>query len=561
MPKRPITAEDLLRIVFVGDPQISPDGQRVLFYRKHISDKNKYITNLWMVDRKGSATQWTQGEDGDGHGRWSPDGSQIAFVSGRDKPASQIFLIGASGGEARKLSTLPEGNIGHFRWSPDGKWIAFTFRERHADWTEKAKKEREEKGLSTPARELDDVWYRLDGDGYFLMQRYGLHLLNVQSGESKLLYNAGTFDDYSFDWAPDSKELVVSHSVAKRPLAEISNVQLFRVNLEGQSWKVEAGTQGPKSSVRWSPDGKWIAYAGHQDPAGEWDARNTQLYIVPAEGGKYKALTGATDYCMAVGTLGDTKDASFDATVEWSPDSKSIFCSIGWHGAIRVGRVPIDKGGVELLTDDRMHIGIGNICKTGEIACTFGNSTTLPEVGVLEPSKKGYCLEPLTTFNKQLQSELKISEPEDFWLDSPDGTRVHTWVMKPIGYLAPKRYPAVLQVHGGPHAQYGWTFFHEMQMLAAQGYVVVYSNPRGSKGYGEAHTQAIKGDWGNKDWQDIQTVTHWMQHQPYIHPGQMAIMGGSYGGYMTNWAVGHCKDFKTAITDRCVSNMVSMMGS
>ena len=165
MPKRAMKPEDLLRIVLVGDPQISPDGTRVLFSHKTINDKNKYISNLWMVDRGGNLTQWTQGKEGAGHGRWSPDGSQIAFVSGREEKVSQIFLIPVTGGEARKVTSLPEGSIGGFKWSPNGKMIAFTFRETAEDRTKKAAKAREESGGSEPPFVLDDIWYRLDGDG------------------------------------------------------------------------------------------------------------------------------------------------------------------------------------------------------------------------------------------------------------------------------------------------------------------------------------------------------------------------------------------------------------
>ena len=249
MPKRPIKPDDLLKIVFVGDPQISPDNSRILFSRKHINDKNKYITNLWTVDLHGKTRQWTSGENGDGAGRWSPDGSQIAFISGRDKPGAQFYLIPANGGEAHKLSTLPEGSIGGYKWSPDGKHIAFTFRETDPRWTEKAGKEREEKGLSTPARELDSLWYRLDGDGYFLNQRYGLYLLDTATGLHRLLYNAGTMDQYSFDWSPDSQELAVAHSVAPRPLADKTDEQLFRVNLRGEAWQLEQMPHGGMASV------------------------------------------------------------------------------------------------------------------------------------------------------------------------------------------------------------------------------------------------------------------------------------------------------------------------
>ncbi|MFQ3667337.1 MAG: S9 family peptidase [Fimbriimonadaceae bacterium] len=563
MPKRLTKPEDLLCFQLVGDPQISPDGERILFTKKHVSEKNKNVSNLFTVDLGGSVTQWTRGEGGDGHGRWSPDGSQIAFVSGREKPSSQIFLISTTGGEARKLTSLPEGSIGGFKWSPDGRRIAFLFRETHADWTEAAKKKREESGASTPPLVVDNLWYRLDGDGYFGGQRYAVYIVDVGTGEHRKLYSGCPLGWYSFDWSPHSDEIVVSHPASKTPFREPEDDKIVRVALNGQAWTLEGLPKGGKSALKWSPDGKWIAYVGHppheEDP---WLQLNNRLWICSADGGGARCLHPNDDYCLTAATLSDTKDASFDAAVEWAPDSQALYVAVGWHGETQVGMARLDQEGLEMLTSGHHAVALGNVSRDGSrLATVYATPTRIPEVGVYEFGIDREAPRVLTAFNAAYHDQVSLSEPEEIWLDSPDGWKVHAWVMKPVGYLEPKRYPAILEVHGGPAAQYGWVYFHEMQLLAAQGYVVVYSNPRGSKGYGERHCNSIQRDWGNLDWIDIQTVVHWMQHQPYIHPGQMGIMGGSYGGYMTNWAVGHTDAFKAAITDRCVSNMVSMGGN
>jgi dipeptidyl aminopeptidase/acylaminoacyl peptidase len=557
-------AEDLLRIVFVGDPQISPDGDRILFARKHINDKNKYITNLYSVDMEGRLTQWTQGETGAGAGRWSPDGNTIAFVSGRDKPASQIYLIPTTGGEASKLTELPEGSIGDFKWSPDGSKIAFTFREQESTRTEKGKKEREEKGLSTPPWEIDSVFYRMDGDGYFGNQRHELYIFDIPTKTILCRYKESADGFYGFDWNPNSKELVVIHTASKRPFAEPPNMQLYRVTCDGQAWQLKGLPKGDKGEPRWSPDGKWIGYAGDIDEEDPWGTRNTKLYVVKADGGEPRNLTGHEDYDMAVATLSDTKEAGFGAILEWAVDSKGLYAQIGWHGETQLGYVDLKQGGTKMLTEGHQALTIGNLSRDGRrIAGLSGHAMKLPEVAVIEPelATGRMVARILTNFNQAFHDEISFVEPEEVWLDSTDDTKVQCWVMKPHSYKEPKRYPAVLEIHGGPHAQYGWAFFHEFQLLAAEGYVVVFSNPRGSKGYGEKFCAAIRGDWGNKDWDDVQAVLHWMQHQPYIHPGQLGVMGGSYGGYMTNWVIGHTHEFKAAITDRCVSNMVSMAGS
>jgi dipeptidyl aminopeptidase/acylaminoacyl peptidase len=571
MPRRLITAEDLLRFTFVGDPQISPDGDRVLFTHKTVGEKNDYVTQLFTVDLEGNLQQWTQGEGGAGHGRWSPDGAGIAFVSGRKDKKGQIYLLSVTGGEARRLTDFPEGSLSGFKWSPDGTMIALLFREQLPEYTEAAKKERKEKGLSDAPIVMDDIWYRLDGDGYFAGQRHKLYVFRLpldmkeplKLEDALFAYDASPLGSYSFDWAPNSTELVVAHTANRRPFVDPANDQLFRVDLKGQAWMLEGLPKGEKSEPRWSPDGRHIAYAGDVDEDDPWGVRNTKIYVVDADGGEARDLTGHEDLDFAVATASDVREAGYGADLRWAPDGRGIYSQIGRHGESQLAFVSVD-GEVSVVTEGRHVLGIGNVSRDGDrIAATITSPTRLPEVAVIEPELATGRPVPrvLTDLNGPVLSELKLSEPEEVWLDSTDGAKVHAWVVRPTEYLEPRRYPAILEIHGGPHTQYGWAFFHEFQLLAAQGYVVVYSNPRGSQGYGEAHTAAIRGDWGNKDWDDIQAVIRWMQHQPYIHPGQMGVMGGSYGGYMTNWTIGHTDDFRAAITDRCVSNMVSMAGN
>lgn len=562
MAKRGMKPEDLQNLVFLGDPQISPDGERILFSHKKVNQKNKYVTNLYSVDLDGKVQQWTQGDAGASVGRWSPDGSQIAFISGRDKPKQQIYLIPTNGGEAGKLTDLPEGSFGDYRWSRDGKWIAFLFRETHPDWTEEASKKREEKGLSTPARVIDDIWYREDGDGYFLGQRHSLYLVNTSNGDTKKIYKPGPLGSASFDWSPNSKELIVSHTARKRPMAETPNDQLWRVDLKGKATMLKGLPEGDKTAARWSPDGKRIAYAGDVDKKDPWGVRNVKLYVVSADGGAPKCLTDKTDYCIAVMTLGDVKDAAADIVLDWAPDSKGLYIQVGWHGETQLGYVDAAKGGVQFLTKGKHLVTVGNMSKDGKrFACLFGHPTMLNEVAILGVSDKSSKPQVLTSFNKKFLDGISLSEPEEFWTTSTNGVKVQGWVMKPTNFRKGKKHQAILEIHGGPHTQYGLGFFHEFQVLASAGYVVVFSNPRGSKGYGEKFCAAIRGDWGNKDWDDIQAVKKWMEKQTYIDKKRMGVIGGSYGGYMTNWVIGHTTDFKAAITDRCVSNFVSMAGN
>lgn len=567
-PKRLMTPEDLLKVRLAVDPRISPDGRRVLFGRRVVTPKNQYLEHLFTVDEDGVLAQWTQGDVSAKQGRWSPDGTSISFVSAREEGRPQFYLLPAAGGEARRLSDLPEGTIEKYAWSPDGLRLAFTFREAGRDWTEAAKKERAEKGLSLPPRVLDHGWYRLDGDGYFDAQRYALYVLSAETGRHRRLYDACATGLYRFAWAPDSRELAVTHTLHAHTWPKTADDALVRVPLEGKPRRPAGLAQGRKLDVAWSPDGKRIAFIGHERIDDVGDEGNVRLYVADAAGGPARCLTADDDYCLKVLSLSDMADVYSFVFLAWAPDGRSLYVSVGRRGETHLARVRLSgPRRAELLTRGKISALAGPLDRAGSrMGCLIGGPTRPPEVAVLD-LRGAAPLRPriLARLNDDWLGEIASARPEDFWVTSADGSRVHAWVLRP-----PKgapdlrrrgRAPAVLEIHGGPHAQYGWAFFHEFQCLAAQGYVVVYGNPRGSKGYGEKHVTDISGAWGGRDWEDVQAVTAWMKAQPGLDASRLGVMGGSYGGYMTNWAVGHCRDFKAAITDRCVSNMVSMAGT
>ncbi len=555
MPKRQVRADDIKEFHLVSDPQISPDGSRILFTKGKVGTKTVVVSNLFAVEVDGGkTTQLTQGEGGNSFGRWAPDGKSIAFISGREKPCPQIFTLSMAGGEAVKATSLPEGSIGDLKWSPDGKQIAFTFRETAENRTAAAAKARQETGESTPPWEIDSIFYRMDGDGYFGMQRFRLYVLDVAIGKHSLLSKASPTGTYSFDWLPDSSGLIVGHSAAKDPLLDKPNDQLYHVPLSGKAKMIKGLSAGHKGHVTVSPDGRTVAFLGDVSIDDPWGVRNVRLYVAPVAGGEQVCLTESDDYCLAVSTLSDT-GAGCDGAVEWRPDGKAIRVMVGFHGTAQIGEVPFPKGGLRMQSEGTHCLAVGNMNNNGKRqAVTIAEPTRLAEVGVFDEGR----LRKLTDFNGAWRDEVKIHAPETVWVESTDGVKVQAWIIRPSGK---KSYPAILEVHGGPHTQYGEAFFHEFQLLVAQGYAVVYSNPRGSKGYGEAFCAAIRGDWGNKDWDDVQAVTKWMQAQPEIKSSHIGIMGGSYGGYMTNWAIGHSKEYRAAITDRCVSNWLSASGN
>jgi dipeptidyl aminopeptidase/acylaminoacyl peptidase len=563
MPKRPMQAEDLAKMALLGDPQVHPHGTSVLYCEKRCAKKNRYETQLWLVGAQGGEPrQLTFAEPGASMGRWSPDGTQVAFVSGREGKRPQVFLLPMDGGEARALTELPEGSIGAIRWSPDGRRIAISFRPNDEARTQEAQSKREAEGLSEPPWAVEELFYRLDGDGYFGAQRFRPYVLDVATGKAQALDAGGALGLFSFDWLPDSSGLVLAASACTDPLLEKPNDQLYLVPLRGKAKRIASGTKGTKSSPSVSPDGRWIAYLGSDRPDDPWGVHNTRLWVVPSQGGKARCLT-LDDHCLDVLTLSDTSfgfvaDGGGSGLAAWSPDSKSLFVNVGHHGAVHLARVELASGGLELVTPPRtVVVGTNVAAKGGLVACTSGTVTSLAEVALYDPAKRK--LRTLTRRNEAFHQEVELVAPSEHWVKSEDGTKVHTWRLR--GRSKAKRRPALLAIHGGPHAQYGWAVFHEFQFLAAQGYDVVYSNPRGSKGYGEAFCAAIRGRWGDKDWQDVSAVAGWMRSLPDVDPSRLGVMGGSYGGYMTNWAVSHTGMFKAAITDRCVFNWLSAAGN
>jgi acylaminoacyl-peptidase len=569
---RGITPEDLLAFHYLADPQISPDGQHVVFVKKHVGEKNEYVTNLWLVSRNagsargsggwGDPRQFTNGGR-DTQPRWSPDGGRIAFVGARDKHKPQVFTMSAQGGEATALTQLPEGSIGALRWSPDGRLLAVSFRAQDPQWTQEAKKQREEKGLSDPPRVLDHWWYRLDGDGYFNGQRYHLYLVDTETGEHRVVYNKDTLGFFSFDFSPDSKQIVIGSNTERRAGLKPWNDTLLRLNIAtGKTTAIPGLPRGPKDAVKWSPDGKWIAYAGREGPDSTYSTENLELWICDPVKGSGRSLTGGEDSCLMAAPISDTAEVAFAPVFEWSHDGKRIYLNLGWHGEQHLASVRPAGGRITVHTKGARVHNLGSVSAAGRAAAlTVGSSTKLDEVHVAEFAADTIATTALTAFNRELLGELQLSTPTSHWVKTPDGNKVHVWVLAPLGFKPGRKYPAILEIHGGPHAQYGVGFFHEFQVLAAAGYAVFYANPRGSKGYGRDHCAAIRGSWGGADWTDIQAVIGFMKKQPHVDPRRMGVMGGSYGGYMTNWAIGHTNDFKAAITDRCVSNLVSMHGS
>lgn len=565
-PKRPITAEDLLSLQTVAAPQISPDGQRVAFVRRYIdAEKNKTRSEIWLgpADASTPPRRWTGGAWSDGEPRWSPDGSQIAFVSNRVDEKAQIYLLPTNGGEARALTTLDEGGIQSPRWSPDGTKIAFLFRATPAAYTKKATDERKSKGLSSPPRVHTRLFYRLDGFGYWDDSFWQVWVADAVTGEAKAL-TSGDFICHDVCWSPDSQTLAFLSD--RRPdwdADSASQTDIWTVPTGGGKLTQVPSPQGDKQGLALSSYGVNFAYVGNPDPLDQWGTRNERVYVLPIpDGGRVLDMTADTDKAVGFLTLSDTRDNG-GILVAWDDGYPAVagklgqgvglLCPISEQGTTRLYRIDLEDESLMPLTPADREMGSFSV-SNGMVAVTLGDATHPHEVFVIERSADA-PMRQLSDLNRDWLNEIHLQTPE------PLTGNVPGWLLTPPEFKPDSTAPLVLYVHGGPHLQYGNALFHELQWLAAQGYVVAYTNPRGSKGYGEAHTGAIKGDWGGPALEDVLAVVDEAIERGYADPNKLAIMGGSYGGYLTAWAVGHTDRFACAIADRLVANLHSMSGT
>ncbi len=560
--KRQITPEDLYRFQLVSDCQISPDGQHVLFCVQRVDEeKEKKYTNLWIVPAAGGAAyQFTYGDQIDQQPHWSPDGEQIAFISNRgDEKQPQIHIIPFHGGEARPLTDL-KGEFGPFEWSPDGKRLVCQFRKKDQEAIEREEDE-QKKELGVVARHITRVFYKLDGYGFLPQERWHVWTVDAQTGEAKQLTDSAIYDDLEPSWSPDGEQIVYCSNHSEDPDLDPDAVDLFIIPADGgEARKVETPV-GSKEKPTFSPDGQQMAYLG-KEGRGEW-WKNTSLWVIPVDSsGPARNLTGSFDLHVAASTINDLPGHLPMSPPTWSKDGKRIYFQVSRHGNTVLKSIAVDEEAVRPtgVIDERGVVGNFNFDRAqARIAYLHADMTDPAQVWVQETATGE--ARRLTTFNDDLLQNIDLGQIDEVWFEGAGDDNLQGWIIKPPGFDPEQQYPAIIEIHGGPRAQYGNFFMHEFYYLAAQGYVVAFCNPRGGQGYGEAHSKAIVNDWGSVDYDDLMVWTDVVAQKPFVDPERLGVTGGSYGGYMTSWIIGHTERFKAAVTQRSVTNLVSMYGS
>jgi dipeptidyl aminopeptidase/acylaminoacyl peptidase len=584
--KRFITEKDLFDFIWVANPQVSPDGARVAFTRVNVDDKKTgYETSIWVAttDGKQAPIRLTNGKH-DASPRWSPDGQHIVFVRGGEKDEtgkpkpSQLALLSLAGGEAWTITDLPKGAGGPL-WSPDGKHIAFSSTTTQED-IDKAKKKKGGKSGDTSkdtnkdAQNKDDdhesdvhiisrAVYRSNDEGYLDPKRHShLWVLDVPSTSDDmpkpLQLTSGNYDEGQPDWSKDNSRIYYLTRRIDEPYYELPSTDIYSVpSTGGNPEKLATIPMGIFGFVL-SPDGKRVAFRGSiTQPIRSYS--QPDLWVMDlTPNAKPQNLTANYDYDIGGGVGGDNAPprGGHGRSIFWSPDGHFIYDTTENHGRTPIVRVDTQTGGaVTELTHGDEAVQDFTVNPDANSIVALISSPVM--IGDLFSISSDGAQSRITDFNHKLWSQLNLTMPEEINYKSFDGKNIQGWIQKPSDFDPQKKYPMILDIHGGPHSAYGWIFDHEFQWMAAKGYVVFYPNPRGSTSYGQEFGNIIQYHYPGDDFKDLMAGVDEILKRGYVDPKKLGVTGGSGGGVLTDWTITHTDRFAAAVSQRDISNWAS----
>jgi len=555
---RPITIDDYFQIRRVNDPQLSPDGQFATYTVEtaflKIEDKNE--DRIWMVSTKGGdATPLTAAGVSSSHARWSPDGKSIAFLSAREEGKTQVWLLPRGGGEAERLTNTPQ-NVEDFVWSPDSGRLVLVLRDPSPEELEAAKEKKDktagkEKTKTQKPWVIDRLQFKMDEVGYLDRRRTHLYVFEL-AAKTLTQVTSGDFDDSEPAWSPDGKLIAFSSNRSQPDADATYDINIWVVaadNTEKGAHLTQVTTNpGADTTPSWSPDGKWITYVTQLEPR-LFDYATRHIAISPATGGAGKVLTRFLDR--------NSSEPRF------TPDGKSVYFIADNDGTQQLCQLPaslaqgsFQMGNFVCTIHDRLMVNDYALARTGDIVAQIATIDRPDELFTIPGGK----LTQITHTNDALMGQLKLSHGEYVHFKSKDGTTVAGYLYKPLDYVPGKKYPTILRPHGGPVWAYYAEFDHLPQLYAANGYIVLFPNPRGSTGYGQKYAQAIWADWGNKDFQDDMAMVDYAIEQGIADPAKLAVGGWSYGGISTDFVIAQTNRFKAAISGAGAALFASMYG-
>jgi dipeptidyl aminopeptidase/acylaminoacyl peptidase len=542
------TVEKYLDYEQVADPQISPDGSQVIYTRRYV-DKlaDRWESALWLVNADGSRNRFLlKGSSA----RWSPDGTRIVYTAEGEPSGTQVFVRWMDAEGATSQITRVSETLGDVKWSPDGKSIGFSMfvparselkidlpaAPRGAKWTE-------------PPKYVDKLHYRFDRRGFlrpgfrhlFVVPADGGTPRQVTKGDWSIGYaSEGQPAGAGWDWTPDGRTMVFDRRDTSALLRNVGDIYAVDVNT-GAVRKVTPQS-GAWSSPIVSPDGRRVAFRGH--PAVRVSYRADDVYIINLDGSGQTKISGTLD-----------RDPS---GLVWAPDNGGVYFAVGDQGTSNAYFASV-SGNVRKLTNGVHMLSLGSIARNGAAAAGLRSGPKAP-ADVVRIDLRGGGLTQLTRVNEDLLARIKLGDVEEVWYTSSGGARVQGWIVKPPGFNASRKYPLLMEIHGGPHGMYNVAFNPMFQNFAANGYVVIYTNPRGSTGYGSAFGNAIENAYPSVDYDDLIAGVDAVIAKGFVDTTRMYVGGCSGGGVLSSWVIGHTNRFAAAAVRCPVTNWMSMAG-
>jgi dipeptidyl aminopeptidase/acylaminoacyl peptidase len=545
-PNRYFTGEDLFDLEVATDPQISPDGRTIAYARKSndiMTDRAR--STIWLIDvATGQQRPLVVGSGSYYSPRWSPDGTRLAYV-GAESGTPQLYVRWMANGESAKVTGLPD-SPDSIAWSPDGRRIAYSMfvpddgmklgsappRPEGAKWAD-------------PLQVISAVTYRYDGSGYFKPGYTQIFWVPADGGApAQLTFGATNAGGGQIAWTPDSRSILFSANLGKNWERDATESEIYRIGIDGGAPVALTSRKGPDGSPAVSPDGRQIAYVGYDDDGRA--NKDTKLSVMNIDGSNKRTITGNFD--RAVGNP------------VWSADNRSIYVIYDEHGSNRVARVGLNGSVRDVATGltgsqlDRPYSGGEfSVSRGGAVAVTAGDNLHPSDVGIAS----GSAVRRLTHLNEQLQSKV-LGQPQKLALTSAfDKRPIDAWMITPPDFDPGRRYPLILEIHGGPWSAYGPSFSTDDQLYAAAGYVVLYANPRGSTSYGQDFADQIEQNYPGNDYDDLMSAVDAAIATGHVDANNLFVTGGSGGGVLTAWIVGKTDRFKAAATQKPVIDLAS----
>jgi len=539
--------ETYFQMESVSNPSISPDGSQIVFTRSRADVmKDQEQSNLWLVDINGRRPrELTQGTWRDSMAAWSPDGKRIAFMSDRSG-TRQIHVMWIESHEVSQLTHL-EHAPANLRWSPDGKWIAFNMAIPDETNLLPVKMPKVPKGaqLAKPAVIVDRLSWGRDGFGQTVKEFNQVFVVDSTIGGAARQITQGNYNHSGPEWSSDGKTIYVSG--IRKPDAEYlhQDSEIYAIDVESGAVKALTDRKGPDREPRVSPDGKWIAYTGNDEKG--YTNHLASLYLMDSSGGSQRVWADNL--------------ANSPSEVQWAHDNSGVYFTVSEAGTTNLyfAAMSVAGGKPRKVTSGAQVLNGVSVSDNGRVAAvrsSFKEPGTLVTFALQNPAE----VKKLVDVNAEVLNGVKLADVEEMWFPSSDGLKIQAWLMKPVNFEAGKKYPLLLYIHGGPWSLYTVAFNWDWQNFAANGYAVLYLNPRGSTGYGQEFVNGIQYSYPGKDYDDLMAGVDAAIAKGFIDEDNLFVSGGSGGGVLTAWIVGHTNRFRAAVSMRPVIDWGSFVG-